>query len=628
MSDTNAGKHDNLNSVRSARSEEPSRSRFRRLLIITSAWTAGFAILALAAALWLQSKASTINAELVEAMKLAPQLRDDILHYDAAAAADTVALLKDHTGQARAASNDPLWTMASMVPWIGGNFQAASEISTAADDVATLAAAPLASALQSLDWKALTPSADGVDLQPLTAAKPKLVAAAHAVSQSSDRLNRIDDRNLLPQIADPLLKARNQLESLRDGLDAAADVASLAPEMMGSQTPKRYLLLIQNNAEVRASGGIPGALAVLTLDKGRLTLGSQTSATSMGSFTPPMEVDPQQELIYSGRLGKFMQDVNLTPDFPTAAATARAMWKKETGESLDGVVSIDPVALAYILDSTGPIELKDPELRALTSDGALPVKLTGKNVVKTLLSDVYSAVPEPTLQDAYFAGVAREVFASISGGGTDAKQLINALSRGANEGRVLLWSSSHEEQAMISEYSLGGAAVGGRVSPSEFGVYFNDGTGAKMDYYIKRTVQLVEGCPHGGYGQIRVRVTSTNTAPNDAATSLPEYVTGGGAFGVPAGTVQTNIVTYGPVQSNVESVMADGKKISFASQSHSGRPVGTITVALPPGKSSTVEFLFDKIVQHTEPKLSVTPTVQPLKDVVLGTTSETCTPAA
>ena len=99
--------------------------------------------------------------------------------------------------------------------------------------------------------------------------------------------------------------------------------------MLGADSGRNYLLMIQNNAESRASGGIPGALAVLTLDKGKLTLGAQSSAGDIGAMSPALLVDLHQQQIYSTRLGKYMQDVNLTPDFPTAASSAQAMWEKK-----------------------------------------------------------------------------------------------------------------------------------------------------------------------------------------------------------------------------------------------------------------------------------------------------------
>ncbi|MDQ0824593.1 hypothetical protein QFZ60_000766 [Arthrobacter sp. B2I5] len=393
--------------------------------------------------------------------------------------------------------------------------------------------------------------------------------------------------------------------------------------MLGAAGPRNYLLMIQNNAEARASGGIPGALAVLTLDQGKLALGAQSSAGDVGIMTPTLPVDPQQQQIYSTRLGKYMQDVNLTPDFPTAAATAQVMWEKKTGQPVDGVVSIDPVVLSYILQSTGPVEISGPGLAAVKAAG-LPTALSGSNVVPTLLSDVYAKIQQPKLQDAYFAEVAKEVFNALSSGKGEAKGLITGLTRGTNEGRVLVWSANASEQSVIANYPLSGSVSGPSVSPAQFGVYFNDGTGAKMDYYIKRTVQLVQECPADGYEQTRVRITSTNTAPADAATSLPEYVTGGGAFGVPQGIVQTNIVAYGPVQANVESATDEGQKIPFAPYIHANRPVGVVAQQLAPSESKTVEFTFGKIVQHTEPNVVVTPTVQSVKDVILPTENATC----
>ncbi|WPU11425.1 DUF4012 domain-containing protein [Pseudarthrobacter oxydans] len=393
--------------------------------------------------------------------------------------------------------------------------------------------------------------------------------------------------------------------------------------MLGVEAPRNYLLMIQNNAEIRATGGIPGALAILTIDNGRLSLGAQSSAGEVGVMAPPLPVEAEQQAIYSARLGKFMQDVNLSPDFPSAAATAQQMWERKTGQRVDGVIAIDPIALSYILKATGPVQLTGAEAAASTQLG-LPTELSHTNVVSTLLSDVYSKVEQPRDQDAYFAGVAQEIFSALSDGQGDADGLVKGLTRASEEGRVLVWSRSADEQAVLARYPLGGAISGPSVSPAQFGVYFNDGTGAKMDYYVKRTVQLVKECPRDGYEETTVRITSTNTAPVDAATALPAYVTGNGHFGVPAGSVQTNILAYGPVQANVETAKVDGRRTDFAPYLHSNRPVGVIAVVLGPGESTTVEFTFGKIVQHTEPDLFVTPTVQAVKDVMLPIENAVC----
>ncbi|WP_255470660.1 DUF4012 domain-containing protein [Pseudarthrobacter sp. B4EP4b] len=574
---------------------------------------------------WLGAKASTIRSELDAAVQLVSPLRTSLAANDAITAAETVTQIRSHTTVARESSEDPLWGLAGTLPVLGANFNAISEVARAADDVSSLGLAPLVKVFADLDWNSLLSSHSGMDLEPLRRASPNVTSAAHAVRESASRLSAIESGNLLPQVAEPLESARKQLQSVTGALDTSADASQLLPPMLGIDSPHHYLVIVQNNAETRASGGIPGALAVLTLDKGKLSLGQQSSASALGVFDPAINVDGQQEVIYSKRLGKYMQDVNLTPDFPTAAATAQGMWESRTGQRVDGVLSIDPVALSYLLEAVGPVELKNLDYSSMEL-GGLPEKLTSDNVVQTLLSDVYAKIDEPKMQDAYFAAVAQEVFTSLSLGKTDAVRLMTSINKAVGDNRILIWSASKVEQAAIEKYRISGSVAGPSIAPSQLAVYFNDGTGAKMDYYVKRTVQLVKKCPANGYEQTSVRITSTNTAPVDAGKSLPAYVTGGGIFGVPPGTVQTNIVAYGPIQAHVESATIDGQKTPFAPYLHANRPVGVVAQQLAPGDSRTVEFTFGKIVQHTEPNVVVTPTVQSVKDVVLPTENASCIP--
>ena len=579
--------------------------------------------LALAAAGWLAGKASTIKYELEAAAQLIPELKRDVEVSDTEQATATVDAMRRHTSSARDASRDPLWTLAAAIPVLGANFSAISEVARTADDVTSLAVSPLIRVLESLHWDSLMPSNKGVDLKPLQEAAPVVASAAHAVKTSEQRLQEVDEHWLLPEVAGPLVSARSELGAVAETLDAVADSSKLAPQMMGAGSARNYLLIIQNNAESRASGGIPGALATLRIENGKLELTGQSSATELGTMSPPLSSDLQQEQIYSTRLGKYMQDVNLTPDFPTSATIASRMWEMKTGERVDGVISIDPVALSYILKATGPVQLNSPELEALEL-GGLPYELTADNVVSTLLSDVYAKINRTQHQDAYFASVAQEIFGALAEGQGDVRLLMDSFAKAASENRILVWSATSSEQSLISKYPLSGAIAGPSISPAGFGVYFNDGTGAKMDYYVKRTVQLIKECTNDGYEQTTVRIASTNTAPGDAASSLPEYVTGDGNFGVPPGSVQTNLVAYGPVQANVETAKLDGQRTEFAPYVHSDRPVGILAIRLAPGESKIVEFTFGKIVQHTEPQVVVTPTVQQLKDVILPTKNAAC----
>lgn len=600
----------------------PKPAGRRRAAVVWSAVALTGIVLAIA---WLGIRAAEVRAALSAASELVPRLKVEVLQSDPAAAAATIELLKAHTAKARTLTSDPLWSVASTIPWAGQNFSATRDVAKSADEVAGSAAGPLVDLLQTLDWQSLTPNPAGIDLAPLAAAQPTLAKAAQTVGIASGRLDEIDTTALIRQLAGPLTEARDELRALKRSVDAAADVALIAPAMLGSESPRSYLLMIQNNAEARATGGIPGALAKLTVDKGQLSLSAQTSAGALGEFTPPLAVDPQQELVYTKLLGTSMQDANLTPDFPTAAATSLAMWEIRMGERLDGVLSLDPVSLSYILNATGPVALTDPALQHLDT-GKMPSTLTAQNVVKSLLSDVYAEIPAPDVQDLYFAAVAQQIFGAVSSGATNPQKLMDGLARGVDEGRIRVWSGSASEQQAIRKYPLAGSVTGPGESATRFGLYFNDATGAKMDYYVKRTAQLNEVCGPGGLSQVKLTVMATNTAPADSATSLPKYVTGGGVYGVPAGTVQTNVVAYGPAATLLAGAELNGRSVGVDAQFHSRRPVGTVTMRLAPGETQTLDFNFLKVEAASQPTLAMTPTVFPVDEVALTPDVAGCKP--
>jgi hypothetical protein len=303
------------------------------------------------------------------------------------------------------------------------------------------------------------------------------------------------------------------------------------------------------------------------------------------------------------------------------AQTTKQMYETRHPETtIDGVVALDPVVLADVLEVTGPVELdefEDPAVAGLIARASLPTSLTSENVVRTLLSDTYARIEEPRLQDAYFAAVAAKVFSALASGQGESTDLVEALTRSNEEHRLYLWSNEVREQDIIRNTRLGGAISGPAQGGAAFGVYFNDGTGAKMDYYVKRTVQVLETCPDDDTQDYTVRVTLTNTAPADAADTLPDYVTGGGAFGVPPGEVRTNIVGYGPAQSALGTATVDDVEVPVGSFIHDTRPVGIVTAQLAPGRSTTIEYHFTRVVQTDAPILTVTPTTQSVSDVVL-----------
>jgi hypothetical protein len=345
--------------------------------------------------------------------------------------------------------------------------------------------------------------------------------------------------------------------------------------MLGADGPRTYMLLFQNNAEVRATGGMPGAYIVIRADAGAISITDQgTAATDLKVFDQPvLPLGEEMVGLYTERPGVYPADVNLTPDFPTAAGLARAMYQKRSGVAVDGVMATDPVALSYLLRVTGPVKM-----------------------------------PE---------GAARAVFEALIKGQGDAQGILTELARAAGERRLLLWSDDATEQD-----SLAGTVLEGRLPAADrgaptVGVFLNDGSGAKLSYYLTHAAELRAGeCTGEGGRELHLKLTVGSTAPG---AGLPAYVTGMGLSGAPY-TSRTNVMIFSPTGGGVVGISHNGKEVEFGTGLERDRVVGVLTVDLPPGSTKT----YDVVLQTGElpaddavtPKLWTTPGVRPWRTAV------------
>jgi hypothetical protein len=235
---------------------------------------------------------------------------------------------------------------------------------------------------------------------------------------------------------------------------------------------------------------------------------------------------------------------------------------------------VDPIALSYVLEATGPISL-------LSGD-----QLDADHAVKLLLSDVYAKFPNPVDQDAFFASVAAAVFERISSGEVDAKKLLSSLITAGQEHRIYLWNSDPSEQAEIAGTTLATLLPQQTPRESSYGIFFNDQTGSKMDTYLDARVETsVDVSRNDSRPIFSFNLSLSNSAPANAATLLPEYVTGGGSFGTTPGNIRTQLVFYGPAGSFWSSETSEGEQISLFTTTDGKYQVALIEVVLQPGQN-------------------------------------------
>ena len=581
--------------------------RRRRRKIV--GWTMlGAGVLILAGTAWIGWRSYQAYKHLTSASSQVATLQDqlkDITDVDTAETATTVSRLQSEAGAARAAVDDPIFRVATVVPFVGPNLDAIRQVTLTVDSLATDVMPSLVDIATTLQPAQLAPTNGVIDLAPIERISPLLQNADAAVTLASQQMAAIDRDSVVQPVGDAVLTLWRKLDEAADVIGPGARVARLLPPMLGADGPRTYLVAFQNPAERRATGGIFGSYAVVHADQGKISIVDQgASSRTLGTFNPPVvEISQEDSNLYAGPMGKYPQDVNLTPDFPAAAALFAEMYRVRTGATVDGVMAIDPVALSYMLKGTAPIDVGDG------------VSVTSDNLVSILLSTAYQKFDDwdQTERDTFLASATAEVFSQMMSGDVNPKAMLSGLRTAAAERRVLVYSTEKSEQSDIAKTSIAGSLDTQTASPT-IGVFFNDGIASKLGYYLTSEVHVAAGdCQPDGRRELDVRVVMNYHPP---AEGLPSYVTGPSELGK-AHTLRTNVLVFAPVGGGVVGAERDNSALAFGQGHDHSRTVATTTVVMSPGTSTELVFTIlgpgnvDGIPDDITPELMLTPGIEP-----------------
>ena len=530
---------------------------------------------------WVGYRGMQVRDHLNTALQLVSDLQKQIVGGDSDAALKTVADIQRETAAASGAANDPLWSVAQHSPFVGDDLRTVRLLADSSDQLAWQVLAPLANAANGLDLSKLAPQNGTIDLESLTNAGSQISVAATGLAKIKDRLADVRTDGLIGPVADAVNKFNAKLDEAQGFTGAALRAVDLLPGMLGKDGPRTYLVVFQNPDELRSTGGIFGAYAVITADHGHIELVKQGAvSTDLKRFSPPIVTLPDnQRDLYSDKAAEWPVDVNLIPDFPQAAQIFAAMYRAKFGTTVDGVIATDPVALSYILKATGPLALP-----AMVQQATGVPQLTADNAVPFLLKEAY-AVGSPDVADAIFAATAYAVFHALLTGSGSSSQMLRSLGQAVDEHRILVWSTHQAEQQRLQESPLAGAISTHDGASPMVGVFLNDGTGGKLDYYLRQTVAVKPGeCLSDGAFALTVTVTLTSKAPS---SGLPDYVTGLAMAG--SYHIRTQLLFTTPSGGSTTSMTQDAVPVKFGNHSDFGRNVAKVTVDLAPGASTTLQ---------------------------------------
>ncbi|MFJ4016215.1 DUF4012 domain-containing protein [Microbacterium sp.] len=536
-------------------------------------WTIGAIVTLVVLAIgWVGIRGIGAVNDLQQVSAASSKLKQAIGQGDLDTAATLSARIAHHARSAHDLTSDPIWSGFGLLPWLGPNFSAVSDVAEIADDVASDALVPVLAAAEELDLASLGLSGGVVDLTPFAQIEPPLAEASATLTSAETRALDIDAGATIPPLADAVREMRSAVTQAATVVGALHGASALLPSMLGGEGPRNYVLAMQNNAELRSSGGIIGAIALLHAENGRITLVQQASVPDFPSLDTPLPLSESTVALFEDSPGRYMQNLTSIPDFTEAGPAIAARWQNRFGHPIDGVIAVDAVMTENLVAATGPLTFG-------------PFSATKDTVVGLLISEIYASVPDPAAQDEIFSQAAG---ALLSAALTEAapKDLVAALAESADERRIRIWSAHEDEEAILSASTLGGALPEDGPQ-THVGVLFNDTTGGKMDFYADAAITTSIGTCDGE-PTTQVTVTWKNDAPADAGTALPPYVTANGFYGVPAGSTRTLITVYGPEGATPSHIDRDGEEVSVQTALLGSRSAVQHEVLLAPGESSTI----------------------------------------
>ena len=405
-----------------------------------------------------------------------------------------------------------------------------------------------------------------------------------AVAQFDDiSIPFVDDE----ERTDAVVKADEYLELAESGVAALKQL----PKLLGVDEPARYFVGITNEAELRAVQGIIGEYAIVNVVGGKISVersGSNTDLENPQSL--PAELIGEYSQIYGERNTEW-QNMNLSPFFDHGAAQVSHAWKLQTGQSLNGVVLLDTVALAkWAIPKVGVIE--SAQGRRLETWEALADYLS---------NGIYFEFPTDQFARKEFqSAIASELITAVTSTAIEPQQVVKSLAKSMIDGRVVVWLNGEpgvEFNKTLLAHSMAW-------SQDDVVVGFNNWTGNKMDFYLRAEVSW-KAC--GTFTLILSSSADPEVAyPDYLARRLDyddEYETLVGSL------LDVNVVF--PQGVNVLSVLTDGETTASDIYPIDGnRTVVRNRTEIFAGAQTELVFLVDSLQKCGSPAIRVAPLQQ------------------
>lgn len=165
---------------------------------------------------------------------------------------------------------------------------------------------------------------------------------------------KINKGKLSPRLARLIDRLDKYLPLLR----SAVRGVMIAPDLLGASEPKTYLILAQNNHELRATGGFISGVGLLRVERGKITELDYRDSYAVDDLSKPHPPPPEPLARYMSAGMLLFRNANWSPDFPSSAQVIESIYQLDQGVAVDGVIAVDLVALQLLVGAIEPIYLE------------------------------------------------------------------------------------------------------------------------------------------------------------------------------------------------------------------------------------------------------------------------------
>lgn len=302
-----------------------------------------------------------------------------------------------------------------------------------------------------------------------------------------------------------------KLESFAGLVDKARSAAFILPEITAVGTKKAYLILLQNNLELRPGGGFIGSYGRLIFENGKISNILVDDIYNLDGRLSEVIAPPPELKSDLGQNRLYLRDSNYEPDFPTSARTAQVFYKKEAGENVNGVIAMDLTASGKLIDAVSGLELAD-----------YGEKVTGANLFERSITHAeVGFFPGSQAKKNYVTSLQTQLFNKLFYlSNQNWPKIIQALADSLEEKHLLIYLADPNLFSYTASQNWSGVMPRGVESRSgetrDFLAVVESNLGAnKANYYLERKYKLETAI--GKEGQIfhKLVISYKNNSPSE-----------------------------------------------------------------------------------------------------------------